>query len=275
MVEELLEQELDAELDRCQAPKPRKHSRAWQAYLWWREVMEMRKRHQLRLKSIERGNSNLDAALERNIMQRMELDRLLEDARSNMITICEEEFGDVWRWVTSIPGLGAGGLAAQLLAQIDDISAFPNVSKLWRFSGWGVVDGRAETNMPGEKSHYNRVLKATCHLIAEQFLRQQTPVYVDMYYEEKARQRELHPQVMCRTCGCPWEECKSKSVHKRMYNDGHLHHRARRRMIKIFLAHLWEVWRVAEGLPVTPPYAQSALGHTIYPVPYVTATAAR
>jgi hypothetical protein len=39
---------------------------------------------------------------------------------------------------------------------------------------------------------------------------------------------------------------------------------ARRKMIKIFLSHLWATWRKMEGLPVTKPYVFSVLGHSDY-----------
>jgi hypothetical protein len=39
---------------------------------------------------------------------------------------------------------------------------------------------------------------------------------------------------------------------------------ARRKMVKIFLSHLWVTWRKMEGLPVTKPYVFSVLGHSDY-----------
>ncbi len=43
---------------------------------------------------------------------------------------------------------------------------------------------------------------------------------------------------------------------------GHVHMQAIRKMIKLFLSHLWLVWRKAEGLPISQPYAHDKLGHT-------------
>jgi hypothetical protein len=40
---------------------------------------------------------------------------------------------------------------------------------------------------------------------------------------------------------------------------------ARRKMVKIFLSHLWVKYREAEGLPISKPYALEYLeGHTHY-----------
>ena len=43
--------------------------------------------------------------------------------------------------------------------------------------------------------------------------------------------------------------------------DAHLHARAKRRAVKIFLAHYWTKGREARGLPVRAPYAEAVLGH--------------
>jgi len=229
-------------------PKPRKFPQLWQAYLWWDELMKMRQRHVLRISSIEAGKSNLDAQFERDMLDMMQMDDLLKAARQTMVGH-GADVGPIWDWLRAVKGLKAGGQAAKLLAQIDDIGKFDTVSKLWRFAGYAVINGQAERNQRGEKSHYNRRLKSICFVIAEQFIRQQTPIYVDEYYAEKERQRRKHPE-------------KVKVDGKWKYNDGHIHHMAMRKMIKIFLQHVWVVWREYEGLPTEGPYIQDVGGHT-------------
>jgi hypothetical protein len=233
-------------------PKPRKNPQLWQSYLFWSELVDMRKRHLLRISSIEKGKSNLDAQLEYEFLDLLEIDELIKYANKTMIN-----YGKLipcWDFVTSIRGLKEGSLAAQLLAQIDDISKFDTVSKLWRFAGKAVIDGKAERNKPGEKSHFNRRLKSICYLISDQFIKQQTPVYVDLYYSEKERIRREYP-----------EKIKNPDKSSRWpyaYTDSHVHRMARRKTEKIFLSHLWLVWREAEGLPVSKPYAEQILGHS-------------
>lgn len=46
--------------------------------------------------------------------------------------------------------------------------------------------------------------------------------------------------------------------------EGHLHNMALEKMVKLFLACLWLVWREAEGLPITKPYAIDRLGHNSF-----------
>jgi len=229
-------------------PKPRKHPRLWQAYLWWEEVMEARKRHLLRISSIEKGKSNLDAQMEQDIIAHMQYDAMLKLAKKEM-TNYGEAVGPIWDWLCEIRGLGEGGLAAQLLAQIDDIAKFDTVSKLWRYCGWAVIDGKIDRCQKGEKSPYNRRLKSICWQIVDQFVKQRTVLYRDLYDEEKARQKRLHPE-------------KIKENGRWKYNDGHLHHRAMRKVAKIFLQHVWVMWRESEDLPVTEPYVQAIMGHT-------------
>jgi hypothetical protein len=223
-------------------PKPRKYPILWQSYLWWFEMMETRKRHLLRISSIDRGKSNLDSGFEKDMMSRIiGIDNLVKFTKTIMVDKGKEV--PVWDWVTSIKGLGEGGLAAQLLSQIDDIQKCPTVASLWRYAGYAVIKGKAEKNQKGEKSKFNRKLKGICFNIADSFIKQQTPVYVDIYYSEKKRQRELNPDILCKQCGCKWEDCQSKKSHIKIFTDAHIHNRAWRKMVKTFLRDLWIKWR--------------------------------
>lgn len=239
--------------DKRPDPKPRKNPLLWQSYLWWDRMMETRKRGLLRISSIEAGKSNMDATFERSVMDDLQLDAAVCQLNKMMIDT-GKTVGPIWDWVTSIRGLAAGGLAAQLLAQIDDIAKFDTVSKLWRFAGWAVIDGEIDRCQKGQKSPYNRRLKSICWQVVDQFIKQQTPLYSDLYYTEKARQRELYPE-------------KIKVNGKWKYNDGHLHNRAIRKTAKIFLQHLWVIWRELEGLPVSEPWVIAQGGHANYVPP--------
>lgn len=232
--------------------KPRKHARLWQAYRNWNELVEMRKRHLLRISAVERGASQFDAQYERDFIgQIMALDPGIEHYRKEMVSYGKQT--SVWPWVTSVRGLKDGSLAAQLIAQIDDITSFTNVSKLWRFAGQAVIDGKAEYGT----RNYNRKLKSICYLISDQFVRQNTPLYRDIYDAEKLHLRELHPEPVPATDG-PW---------KQAYTPAHIDAMARRKAVKIFLQHLWLVWREAEGLPTNEPYAFAQLRHADYIAP--------
>ena len=267
--------ELDVK-DKRPEPNPRKHPELWQAYLWWHELMEMQKRHNLRIIAAERGKSNYSAAFERDMLEVVHLDEVLSYARSLMVEY-GQAVGPVWDWLTSIKGLGAGGEAAKLLAQIDDIGKFVTISKLWAFAGWAVDnDGETQHLKKGQKAPYNRDLKAICWRIADQFVKQRTPVYREEYDSYKEDDRRKHPNVICQKCGslfppdvkrCPG--CKATNTgYNLLYCAAHLDARARRKIAKLFLSHLWVKWREEDGLPVSDPYVIAVLEHTnMIPVP--------
>ncbi|GAH51683.1 unnamed protein product [marine sediment metagenome] len=87
---------------------------------------------------------------------------------------------------------------------------------------------------------------------------------------------------MCANCGASWERkrditpcCDSPQIEKKLRQEppdiiwvGHLDAMAVRKAIKLFLACLWLVWREAEGLPVSKPYAIDRLGHNSFIDPW-------
>jgi len=217
----------------------------------WDEIKKMRVRHEVRLSSIDKGKSTMDAELERIFLEETlgrPLDKTEDVLKKDLITL-GKSVGVVWDWLTAFRGLGSGHIVAQLLAQIDDIGKFDTISKLWRFCGLAVIDGKAEAK---SSEHYNRRLKALLlgpQGVVDQFVMKRTFPYRDMYDERKVYEREKHPEPI-------------KTNGKWKYNDGHIDMRARRYVAKRFLSHLWVKWREFDGLSVSQPYVQAILGHT-------------
>jgi hypothetical protein len=209
-------------------PKPRKNPLLWQAWQHWDELMKMRMRHNQRIAFINSGKCNLDPVFEKGIATWA--DGLLTLAVKEMANY-GAIVGHVWEWLISFKGIGES-LAAQLLAQIDNIMLFATVSKLRRFAGFAVFDGKREIPEKGDLRHYNTELKSTVYKIVDQFIRQQTPVWVDLYYAEKERLRARYPE----TADKPNVE----------HGKGHLDRMARRKVAKEFLKQLWIVWRRQE-----------------------------
>ena len=52
-----------------------------------------------------------------------------------------------------------------------------------------------------------------------------------------------------------------KRLEEGKLSDGHLHARAKRRTVKIFLAHYWTLARESRGLPIREPYSKAILHH--------------
>lgn len=129
-------------------------------------------------------------------------------------------------------------LAAQIIAEVD-IEMADTVSALWRYAGYAVDDGKAERRKRGEKIHYNPRLKKIMFVLATSFLRSSSP-YRRVYDDARDYYALNRPE----------------------WTKAHCHYAAIRKMMKMFLSHLWLVWRELEGLPITAPYAQQVLGHS-------------
>jgi hypothetical protein len=100
-------------------------------------------------------------------------------------------------------------------------------------------------------------------LIAEQFIRKQTPVYVDIYYSESSANGLCIPS-MCRMCHVPWTECQSKQCTNR-FSTMRIFKSRLRKMVKIFLQNSG-LSGDGRGLPVSEPFA-ARLGHTHFVLP--------
>lgn len=146
----------------------------------------------------------------------------------------------LYPWLKSVKGIGPT-LGTKLLGLGIDIHKADTVSKLWRFAGYATIDGEAEKMVKGEQAHYNKRLKTTLYLVATSFMKLGSP-YRRIYDEARAQYEKTKPD----------------------WSDGHKHMAAMRKMNKVFLQHLWIIWRTLEGLPTRSLYAQEYLGHTSY-----------
>lgn len=163
------------------------------------------------------------------------------DLGKEMKDILEDHLA--WPWLSRVKGIGPT-LATKILGLIGDISRYDTVSKLWRYAGYGVIDGKAERNVKGEKSHFNRRLKTALYLVGDSFIKSRSP-YRQFY-----------------------DKAKERYAGREGWTPLHISLAARRKMIKIFLAHLWETWREAQGLPIRKPYVIDYLEHTTYVNPW-------
>lgn len=173
--------------------------------------------------------------------QRTLYDKLYESEQeiANHMKYCLDGH-PAWDWLKTVKGVGPT-LATQLIGLIGDIEKAPSVSALWRFAGLAVIDGKAETLVKGEKSHYNKRLKTCMFKVASSFLKSNSP-YRRFYDESKAYYEKNRPD---------WTPLR-------------IHRAAMRKMNKIFLQHLWVTWREAEGLPVSQPWVIEHGGHVDY-----------
>ncbi|GAG34364.1 unnamed protein product, partial [marine sediment metagenome] len=87
-------------------------------------------------------------------------------------------------WFSKVKGVG--DLNIGKVVSLIDIQKASQVSKLWRFAGMGVLNGKAERMQAGEKLHYNKILKSMCWRLAKSLIRAKG-AYYEFYKEQKAR----------------------------------------------------------------------------------------
>jgi len=190
-----------------------------------------------------------------------------------------------YTWFSRIKGVGGENIG-KVVAPID-IERAKTISALWKFAGFSVEDGSAPRRVKGGgKLDYNSQLRSMCWRLASSLKRAKGCFY-EYYIKEKGKYQERFlsqgykilttpsGRWACANCGAGWERkrditacCDNQQIEKKLRQEppgviwlGHLDAMAVRKMIKLFLACLWLVWREAEGLPVTKPYAIDQLGH--------------
>lgn len=179
--------------------------------------------------------------------------------------------------------------------ELVDLPFANTISAVWSFSGYAPGDdGKAMKPKEGEVLHYNKelrslwwrlgssILKASLRhkcskcsqLIGQtsiaahkckhaEFTTVATSAFARYYLQQKANYIEQYLNRGWKIV--PATELPKKDGKKYepadMISEGHIHNRALRKMIKLFQGCLFLVWREAEGLPATKPYAIDKLGH--------------
>lgn len=169
-------------------------------------------------------------------------------------------------WAYEQSGIGpvmAAGLAAHI-----DVTKANSISAVWKFAGQAPGFDRKQK---GQKLPYNARLKTLCWKLGESFVKvsgKEGAVYGKLYGEFKAEEQKRNEAGQYAAAAAL--ELSSKKItdaHTKAVLqsgrliDGHLHSRAKRRAVKIFLAHYWTKGREARNLEVRKPYAIQILGH--------------
>ena len=180
------------------------------------------------------------------------------------------EAHETGRWSLSISGIGPV-LAAGLLAHID-IERAPTVGHIWSFGGlnpeqkWG----------KGEKRPHNAALKTLLWKIGESFVKvnsNEKDVYGKVYLKRKAYEAELNlagayaEQAAAVLKARPTHAQKATYAEGRL-PDGHLHARAKRYAVKLFLSAWHEAAFFSRFKTLPPkPYILTKEGHIHYIAP--------
>lgn len=170
------------------------------------------------------------------------------------------------QWAKSIVGIGPV-ISAGLLAHIN-IEKAHTAHCIWAFAG---LDP-ARSWQKGQKRPWNATLKTLCWKIGESFVKvsgNENDFYGKWYLKRK--DIELHNNAQ----GLYAQQAKEKlerfkigpsTEAYKFYISGqlppaHIHARAKRWAVKLFLSHYYEVGRTLAGLPVQRPYAFNVLKH--------------
>ena len=180
----------------------------------------------------------------------------------------------VGSWARSVIGVGPV-IAAGLLAHID-ITKAPTAGHIFSFAGLNPMAVWEK----GQKRPWNAKLKTLCWKLGESFVKTKShpKSFYGPLYDTRKAQEEL-----ANTNGDFADQAAAILVAKRIgkttdaykaYSEGrlppaHIHARAKRWTVKIFLSNLHEVWYEKHyGTPAPAPYPLAHLGHVhkIFPV---------
>lgn len=180
---------------------------------------------------------------------------LENNARNALNAYAKSE--DIGKWSLSITGIGPV-IAAGLMAHID-IRKAPTAGHIWSFAG---ITGHQVWNK-GEKRPWNADLKVLCWKIGESFVitsGRESSFYGEVYKQRKALEIERNEQ------GLYAEQAEAilnnkrfsrDTVAKKFYTEGklppaHIHARARRYAVKMFLSH-WHHVAYEVEFNISPP----------------------
>jgi hypothetical protein len=240
------------------------------------DAQKLRIQTDQRMDRLIRDKIVLKETAEKDFEKALELEKEIENEYERIIWREIKDFPIVRDWLIKVKGVGPR-ISGLLVANLLPISRFPTVAKMWAYCGLHVIDGRAARRKVGEKANWSQELKITAWKAGKSFIKlKKGGPYADIYrsYKEYLINREVvkNGNVIWtkKLKDTKWYavhipegmETPEKIKEKPEWTLGRIDNMALRRSVKLFLAHLWQVWRVMEGLPIREPYAIEYLGHT-------------
>lgn len=206
----------------------------------------------------------------------------MEDTYKRMMSTFVKNEPVYQHFLQHIIGIGPV-LSANLIKEFGHCEKYEHSSNLWSHCGMDVENGKAPYRKKGEKSKYSPRLKTLCWKIAESFKKKNSPVYRDIYEEEKEYQIQRMEHSVCRFCGkktCEhyrkpktMEYYCTRDIKQRVHltdfdivdldvsnnatppwSRKHAENRALRKAVKIFLEHYWVSSREVTGQSTESPW---------------------
>jgi len=176
------------------------------------------------------------------------------------------------KFLLHIKGISAI-LSANLIKEFGYCENAQHISSLWKYCGMDVINGKAPVRKKGEKLGFNTKLRTMVWKISDSFVKQRTPFYRNIYDKEKARQVKMLDNFLE---GLSKEDKKKfnkidKRDEKRKFVSNvdakapvslmNADLRAKRKAVKIFLAHYWQCCKELTNQKIDSPYIKSKLKH--------------
>jgi hypothetical protein len=170
-------------------------------------------------------------------------------------------------WARSIVGIGPV-IASGLLAHID-LEKSPTVGHIWAFGGYDPT----KTWEKGQKRPWNASLKTLLWKLGESFVKvsgHEDDIYGKLYLQRKAAEIEANEAgrfadqaaaaLTKKKIGKDTDAYKAYSIGK--LPPAHIHARAKRWAVKLFLSHYHEMgYKIVLGKPAPLPYSLAMLKH--------------
>jgi len=190
-----------------------------------------------------------------------EIDKIIKNLEKEIKKLLKSGQYPIWNWLKEIRGISF--ISASKLISYIDIKNTPTISALWRYCGLDATHIKRTNKISKEEAMKfgNPYLKKELLgiLAKNGFIMHNTPLYREIYDKEKEKQLEIeYPEGFLK------EKYNGYKITDKHLSKGHAHNRAIRKMIKIFLEHLWREWRTLENLSITEPYIIGRNGHSNY-----------
>ena len=253
------------------------------------DAQKLRIQSDLRIQALVRDGVIPKETAETDFLLALEHEEAAEHEYERIVWREIKDLPIVRDWMIKVRGVGRR-MAGLFVGLIGDPGRFETVSKLWAYSGLHVVGGSAARREKGVKANWSQELKTTAWKLATSFVRAGEGPYRDRYlaYKNRIIRRELaNDNIIWKTSDSGRKEVaylpprtefrrtvatpvqpdgagvargESASIEaptppeKPEWTLGRIERMAYRYVAKLFLSHLWEVWRENEGHPVRVPY---------------------
>ena len=170
-------------------------------------------------------------------------------------------------------------LSANLIKEFGYCENAFYISSLWKYCGMHVVGGEAPVRKKGEKLEFNARLRTMVWKISDSFVKQRTPFYRNIYDREKKKQVKMLEDFigsLSKEDSKKFKKIKKRDEKRKFVSEFNpkapvslmnADLRARRKMVKIFLAHYWQACKELSQRQketreeIAKPYAEDKLKH--------------